>query len=101
MVNGRAQDWSPSVGWLPLLHNDHESQSNWEQLRLAKNISDAGKEEVYLTCVCVCVSWGRRGLFFQFFLSVAIILLPFPLIVDFFVSQGRFSCFNFSPCQNE
>lgn len=47
-----AQTWSPSVGWL--LHNNHESQSNWEQLRLVKNISGAGKE-IYLVCVCVCV----------------------------------------------
>lgn len=48
-----AQTWSPTVGWLLLLHNNHESQSNWEQLGMAKNISGAGKEEVYLVCVCV------------------------------------------------
>lgn len=49
MENGRwgSPDWSPSVGWLLLLHNDHESQLNWEQLSLAKNISGAGTEEVY------------------------------------------------------
>lgn len=48
-----AQTWSPSVGWLLLLHYNHESQSNWEQLGMAKNISGADKEEVYLVCVCV------------------------------------------------